>query len=387
MSTKYVPLLELGRGPLGVSFLCVMHGVAGHYCLLTYLRFDAELTRGGEASARFLDELQCAVAMNHPQVVQTFELGRDGDEYYLLSEYLDGLSLEALFERGGRSIATEAYVRVLGEVLTGLHYAHELRDERGEPLGLVHGDVAAASVVVTCSGEAKVLDFGRARATAASGARSRGVEQKIANLAPEQARGALEAAERGVDIFAVGVLLFRALAGRPLWAGQSVLEILEHLVAGRIPSVRAAAPGAPAELVAICDRALAPRPADRYPTALAFQKALEGYLERSGAGLTREQIGAIVAGLSEGERAKISEALQAYLATRPEVDAPLSSGPPVYFQSFDGAAEPPGHPYRGSGRAPTGSATAPAGDASARARGVAVLAIVVIAIAAAWLAR
>ncbi|HEU4539133.1 MAG TPA: protein kinase, partial [Polyangiaceae bacterium] len=345
--------------------------------MLSYTRLSDAVVGDAELLTMALEGVVGAARLSHPNVAQIFELGREGDELYVVGEFLNGLSLEALFERCGRALSTQIYARVLCDALAGLHAAHEQRDKRGAPLGLVHADLSAESVVVTaCLGETKVRDLGSARvAPTLYRQRPLELERRVARLAPEQVRGAPDAAGPGVDVFAVGLLLFRALAGRPLWAGQRPTEILERLDAGRIPPTREAAPHAPAELVAICDRALAPRPADRYPTALAFRQALEGYLERSGASPKREQIGHVVEELFGDEQAKLSEALLAHRAACPAPDDMLLVQPSGELSAPDEAtappAEPPAHPYRGRPRAPRppaadlAGATSPSGRSSA----------------------
>ncbi|HEU4536474.1 MAG TPA: protein kinase, partial [Polyangiaceae bacterium] len=329
---------------------------------------------------------------------RVFELGAAEGEHYIASEFHEGLSLEALFERGGRAVATELYLRVLADALTGLHYAHERGDSEGRPLDLVHRDLSAECVFVTCEGEAKVLDFGLARvACALRRDHTSGVEQRIAHLSPEQLRAAPEASRRGVDVFAAGTLLYRILSGRRPWEGQGWVEIAEHLAGGRVPSVRTVAPHAPAELVAICDKARAPEPRDRYPTALAFRQAIEGYLERSGAGPTREQVGLVVADLSAEDRARLRGAVDDYLRER-RIDrwpARGVEGAGAAARVATAApAEPHGHPYRGRaggearGVGPRSEAgSRPPGRAGLRAWGGMTIAVVAIAIAAAWLAR
>lgn len=361
VASKYTHLLELPRTPLGATFVSVRRSTKGHHPLVEYTRLDRALVDDPELLEAAVDGARLEVRLNHPNVVQAFEVGRDDGHVYVVREYLDGLSLEALFERGGRAIATGVYLRVLCGALEGLHYAHEARDEGGRPLHVVHLDLSPRQVVVTCDGWAKVLGFGSASVLdhlihpVSADLRSR-----LEAMSPEQVRSALGPRGRRVDIFAAGALLFRALTGRSLWQGQSEIEILQALAAGRIPSVRTTAPHVSAELAAICDRALAPNPAARYPTALALREAIEGHLARSGDKTTREQVGLVVSEFAADQRAKVREALHAYLCAQTEADGEgpdrrgVDDAPPVSY------AEPPGHPYRGNMRAPA-APTEPSG--------------------------
>ncbi|HEU4412384.1 MAG TPA: serine/threonine-protein kinase [Polyangiaceae bacterium] len=398
MAGKFVPICELGQSPLGTQFLGACHGPGDYFILLTYTRLHEALPDSAALFALAFDELRVVARLNHPNVEQVFDLGADEGGHYVVSEYREGLSLEALFERGGRAIATEVYLRVLADALTGLHYAHELSDDEGRPLDVVHRDLAAERVFVTCRGETKVLDFGIAAVAGALRHEHAGeIERRIAYLAPEQLRAAPEASRRGVDVFAAGALLYRILSGRRPWEGQSWSEIAEHLAGGRVPSVRAAAPHAPAELVAICDKARAPDPRDRYPTALAFRQAIERYLERSGVRPTHERIGLVVAELGADDRARVRAAVEEYLREH-GIDLGSGFGVGGAGAAEKGApaapAEPHGHPYRGSARGEARGAgprseagSRPAGRAGLPAWGGMTIAVVAIAFVAAWLAR
>jgi eukaryotic-like serine/threonine-protein kinase len=392
MPTRCVPLLELRRSALGTTSLSIMYSVAGYSRLVAQTRLREDISGDPELLALALVALRPAMLLNHQNILQTFDLAcSDVGEHYLVTEYCEGLSLEALFECS--AVTTEAHVRVLCDVLAGLHHAHELVDVLGAPLGIVHRSLSPSSVLVTFDGQAKLLDFDSAWLNDVFIDERPSHFVKISQMAPEQVRGGHERVGRGADIFAVGAMLFRTLAGRNLWAGLTELEIVQQMLDGRIPSAREAAPNAPAELAALCDQALAPRPERRFATALAFQQALEGYLKRQASPQTHKQLGQIVADLAADERLRITETIEAHLREHGEGEAaqPWVSCQSVVYDDATTSAEPLGHPYRGS--VPRPPRPAPPGAKASRPRGgkppfeTLLVAVAVLVIVANWLTR
>jgi hypothetical protein len=163
------------------------------------------------------------------------------------------------------------------QVLAGLHYFHELKDEQGNWLHGVHRDVSPQNVVVMHEGVVKVLDFGIAKLREPeSGDVTRAgiIKGKLSYMPPEQLIGDATI-DRRADVFAVGVMLWEALARRRMWEGVGQQDMMRALVEGHLPSVREACPWLTESLAAVVERAIAPRREDRYQTALELQVALE----------------------------------------------------------------------------------------------------------------
>ena len=288
-------------------------------------RLRTDLANEAEFRRMFMDEGRIATRIAHANVVRTFDVGFDGRAFFLEMEYLEGQPLEAVLSRAGREMPLGLVLHVLCETLAGLHAAHELRDERGAELGVVHRDVSPHNVFVTYAGEVKLLDFGIAKAADSSGKTRTGVVKgKATYMAPEQAtRGAVD---RRTDVFAVGVMLWQALTGERLWGEKNEQEIFEALRAGAIdrPSAHA---NVPAPLEEICMRALAPRREDRWATADELRAALQAYMATSDGG-GRETLGALVSERFVEERAWTAEEIAA-LAADDAAEEPDDADVPV----------------------------------------------------------
>src|SRR5262249_47481004 len=151
--------------------------------------------------------------LNHANVVQTLEVGTDQGVHFLAMEFLEGVSYVRMARLKDRLPTPLAlHVRVLVEALRGLHYAHELRDFDGRPLGVVHRDVSPQNVMITFDGVVKVLDFGIAKAALAAEHRPEDFKGKLEYMSPEQAL--VSDVDRRADIYSLGVMLWEALARR-----------------------------------------------------------------------------------------------------------------------------------------------------------------------------
>lgn len=311
-------LAPLGHGGMSDVWLGALRGPAGFEKLVAVKQLRFVQSETFDRGAAFLREARLAALLNHPNVVQTFEVLAQGGDYRIVMEFLEGQPLNRVFRRAGSQLALPDLIRVLADALTGLHYAHELTDPQGRPLNVVHRDVSPHNVFVSYQGGVKVLDFG----IAAFGRGDREassddlVKGKLTYMAPEQAAGT--SLDRRADVFALGVILFEVLAGQSMWAGTADAVLYGELVSGRIPSIDAAAPRAPAPLRRICAKALQVDPAQRYPTAHAMRLELDDWL-----GSTRPNVTAFgerIAELFAADRERIKTIIAHSLATDEQTD-------------------------------------------------------------------
>ncbi len=308
---KYRPIAEIGRGGMADVYLAVVQGPAGFNKLVVIKKTRPELAQDPEFLAMFLDEARLAARLNHPNVVQTTEVGQEGERYFIAMEYLDGQPLNRIRARAPGAFTTLMQVRVLADVLAGLHHAHELCDFDGTPLGVVHRDATPQNVFVTYDGLIKVVDFGIAKALDSSSETRTGVVKgKVTYMAPEQARG--ERVDRRADIFAVGVMLWEGIAGRRMWKGVPELTVVHELINGKLPSIRDAVPEVPDALARICERAMAVAPDERFATAQEMHDALQEYLDGAGHTSARD-VGKFVAEKFAEDRAKVKTLIESQL--------------------------------------------------------------------------
>jgi eukaryotic-like serine/threonine-protein kinase len=323
---KYRLIAELGHGGMAEVFLAIASGPAGFNKLVVIKQIRDQLADDPEFLAMFLDEARLAARLNHPNVVQTNEVGEDGRRYFIAMEYLEGQPLNRIVQRLARDgrLSLAMHVRILIDALAGLHYAHELTDFDGTQLQVVHRDATPHNIFVTYAGQVKVVDFGIAKALGSSAETRAGVlKGKVSYMAPEQALG--EKVDRRADVFAVGIMLWEALAGRRPFKGQNDVVILQKLVAGEIPSPGTVREDIPELLEAICMKALAHDRDERYASAEDMQRALEAALEKLGERPQLRAIGDLVTKTFADERVRIRGVIEAQMAgvrTTGELPAP-----------------------------------------------------------------
>jgi eukaryotic-like serine/threonine-protein kinase len=276
---RYVILGRLASGGMGEVWLA-RHDGPGGFAKTVVVKTIAD-NRAGEEGFRemFLDEARLAGLINHPHVVQVFDFGEDGGRYFLAMEYLEGRALSEVLARLEREKATlpaTLAARIVADCCAGLDFAHDLKDGGGRSLGIVHRDVTPANIILTYSGQVKVLDFGIARARARSHHTPTGVAKgKTFYMSPEQIQG--DPVDRRADLWGLGVTLYGMLTGHRPFDGPTPLDVFDAIVHAPLPSLGLAVDAV--ALDRIVQRALARNREDRYPTAGAMRIDLESYLD------------------------------------------------------------------------------------------------------------
>ena len=335
---RYTILAELAQGGMGTVYLGVARGLAGFSKIMVIKLLRPELADDPTFLSMFLEEARLAARLNHPNVVQTTEVGSEGNLHFLAMEYLDGQSLQRVRTRTGRGgdLPLDVHLKIIAETLHGLHYAHELKDLSGAPLHIVHRDVSPHNVFVTYDGQVKVVDFGIAKAVDSSlETRTGEIKGKVAYMPPEQAM--MKKVDRRADVFAVGVMLWEALAHRRIWQGMNEMAIMHALVTGAIPPLASVRPDVDPELAAIAERALAPDPEGRFATAEEMAFALEAALGRRGAQPSMRDIGRVVAEAFAADREELGRIVGAQLRKLEEQPdaSPSQPGRPLQLEPID----------------------------------------------------
>ena len=314
---RYRLIAELARGGMGVVFLALVRGPGGFNKLFCVKVLKGQMAEDRKLVFMFLEEARLAAKLNHPNVVQTIEVGSDGGQHFIAMEYLEGQSLHAIQSRSRRTdtpFPLSYHLHVLVHLLEGLQYAHTAADFDGVPLRLVHRDVSPHNVFVTYEGQVKILDFGIAKARGSSNDTNTGMlKGKVAYMAPEQAAG--EPLDGRADIFSAGVMLWEAAVGQRMWdRSLNDLQILHALMKGTIPDARKVDPDLDPRLERIILQATAINAADRYESAAGMQRDLEAYLEELQApSFGARDIGKFVGDAFAEERTHIRSVIEAQL--------------------------------------------------------------------------
>ena len=236
-----------------------------------------QFARNREFVTMFMDEAKIVARLRHPNIIRYHELGSDGDQLFLAMELLFGQSLWSLWDACRAHAVRLRYDMIAwigARVADGLHYAHELVDEQGRPLDIVHRDVNATNIFVTYDGEIKVIDFGLAKAANRASKTAAGViKGKVAYMSPEQAVGA--PIDRRTDVFALGTTLWELACDRRLFKRTDDVETLRRVHAAEVPDATRIVDGFPPELWRVLERALARDKDRRYGTAAELARDLD----------------------------------------------------------------------------------------------------------------
>lgn len=267
----------LARGPDGV---CVIKRPHPHLC------------SSPEFVKMFLDEASLVAQLHHPGIASLFDLGQVNGVYYLAMEYVPGYDLMTIsleHERHGEYMAPELAARVMADAAKALHYAHDAVDVRGQALNIIHRDVTPHNILLSRSGDVKVIDFGVAKAANTMHRTQAGlVKGKYPYMAPEQITG--QRIDRRVDVYALGLVLYELLTNARAIAGEMEVEQIENARHMRIKPVEQLRPNTPEPLKIILNSCFQMNPDKRYPSAGALAADLEKYLVYEGHKIGREDL-------------------------------------------------------------------------------------------------
>ncbi len=308
---KYTLIRRMAAGGMAVLYLALHRSFAGIERLLVIKRILPEYGRDQGYIEMLLKEARIAMTFAHPNIVTVFDVGQVDGEYFIAMEHIHGEDLRAVVRamkpKGVTEFPLEHALAIGAGVAAGLAYAHEKKDLQGHALGVVHRDISPQNIVVTFTGDVKVVDFGIAKARlstpdpeaehrtgsvrparvegdttsgsvrrpsdAGDGSDQGKVKGKIPYMSPEQARG--DDLDHRSDIFSLGIMLFELCTGRRLFRGTSDADTLAMITAGQYPRAAEVNPRIGPELDAVITRALAPDREERYQSARELHADLE----------------------------------------------------------------------------------------------------------------
>lgn len=271
--SRYRVIEKLGAGGMAEVFLAEALGEAGFSRRVALKRVLPGLSERPEFAKMFVTEARLASALSHTNIVSVLDFSKDASgRLFLVMEYVHGRDLAAVLEAGPLSPSLLIYIVV--EILRGLGYAHEFADPTGAVRGLVHRDVSPHNVLVSYEGAVKLNDFGLAKAKSASGnAYSENARGKVSYMSPEQCNGS--PLDGRSDLFAIGVMLWEALANDTLFKGTPS-ECVAQIMFKSIPLPSTLRSRIPSDLESIAMRLLQRERDARFPNAEA---AIEGLLQ------------------------------------------------------------------------------------------------------------
>jgi eukaryotic-like serine/threonine-protein kinase len=316
---RYLLVDQIGVGGMAEVYTAVSFGVGRFRRPFVIKRLRAELDGNATAVSLFIDEANLASTLVHPNVVPVFDFGEAGGSYFLAAEYIVGRDLgrvtTRLRDRGDPLLSRNTILFLANEILNGLAYAHDKRDDAGRLLGLVHRDVTPANVIISERGEVKILDFGIMKAKQrVSQTESGTVRGNVGFMSPEQARG--RPVDHRSDLFSTGLVILYAATGEPTYPGDTFYDLLTAAASGLSDDQKARIAALPAPLPAILTHALEVDPAKRFQSSAEFSAAIVPHLSPGGA----TELGARVAALFGDELRAEQDRLAAAFpnAPRPE---------------------------------------------------------------------
>jgi serine/threonine protein kinase len=257
-------------------------------------RILPRLAEDPELRALFLDEARVALRLSHPNVVKTFGFGDVDGEYWLAMEHIWGQDLRRAMERAqgvGKALPLKMAVDIVARTARGLHHAHDLLDEKGRPIGLVHRDVSPPNLLLGFDGSVKLVDFGIARSESRwLQAREGQLKGKFSYMSPEQVQG-LEIDHRS-DIFSLGIILYELTTKTRLFKADSDVMTIKLVSEARFDPPNRLRADFPPRLSEIIVRALAADPRDRYDSARDLADALDLFLKETRQESTPAQLAA-----------------------------------------------------------------------------------------------
>jgi eukaryotic-like serine/threonine-protein kinase len=274
---RYKVLTRLASGGMGTVWIAQVEGALGFERLVAIKTIRSDYAQEDPFRTMFIDEVRIASRIEHPNVARVLDVGENEGRPYVVFEWVHGESVSALaraVRKKGDVVSASVVLRIVVDACKGLHAAHELRDEAGAPLNVVHRDVSPQNVLVGVNGSVKVIDFGiaKARDRLSSETTVSSLKGKVSYMSPEQALAL--PLDRRADVFGLGAFAYELLAGRSPYAASNETATLHRLATGDPPPMPLP-DGVPSDIAALVLRAIEREPERRFASALELSTAIE----------------------------------------------------------------------------------------------------------------
>lgn len=279
--TRFVLIRKIAEGGMGTIYEALQLGAEGFRKTMAIKMIREEFSDDEEFVTMFIEEAKLVADLVHQFIVQIYQLGKFGKQYYMAMEYIDGVDLTQFLKRHRelkKRLPVDIVTFIVARICRALRYAHNKRGRDGQPLGIVHRDISPANVMLTWEGEVKVTDFGIAKARNMRQVREEGevLLGKLQYMSPEQAQ--FKKTDARSDLFSTGVVMYELLAGRPLWKPSNTMKMLHDICYEPIPPIETIRKDIPDAVSKILTRALQKDVELRYQTAWDMGYDLEYYM-------------------------------------------------------------------------------------------------------------
>jgi len=259
----------LGKGAMGIVYEALDPKLHRKVAIKTILISQLDEETAKDFSMRFVREAHAVARLNHPNIVQVYDFGEEGDMAYLVMEFIRGDELKSTLSTG-RQFDRKECVRIMCELLDALEFAHEA--------GVVHRDIKPANVMLDSQGRAKLTDFGVARVTDSDRTHAERTQAGTvvgtpAYMSPEQIQG--QRIDRRTDIFSAGVILYQFLTGQKPFTGEGAWTVAKKIIQEDPPMPSSINMALSPEFDRVVAKALAKNPDQRFATAREFSQALK----------------------------------------------------------------------------------------------------------------
>ncbi len=330
-SLRYETILKLASGGMATVYVGTVRGALGFRQLVAIKKPHPHLVGNADFRRELLAEAQLASMIHHANVVDVRDVELDKDNISLVMDYIEGASLGELLVAASKGIAAlppAVAVRIVLDACAGLHAAHELTDDKGRFIGLVHRDVSPQNILVGTDGVARVTDFGIAKIARRQANTEEGqLKGKLAYMAPEYLQG--ETIDRRFDVFGMGVVLWEALTGKRLFRGDHEAVTLQRVLSYQAPAVSSLVPQATPALDHVVAAAVEKQREDRFQTAAAMGAALETAAREAGLVASHTDVAALVRAAVGADLDERRTLIRARMAMEPAIASvgPQTPGP------------------------------------------------------------